>query len=149
MGPLAKGDSITYDCTSPALTADLHNVASVTGHPPVGPDVTANDAADVTVIHPAIGIEKSPDGQSVTSGDTVTFTIKVTNTGDVDLTNVTVTDPLTPSCDKATLAASFANVASVTGHPPVGPDVTASDSAPVTVANTGDVTLMNVNVTDA
>ena len=112
--------------------------------------MTASDTAPVTVIHPAITIDKSPDGQSVTSGSTVTFTIKVTNTGDVDLSNVTVSDPLTPSCDKVigtllqgastsytcttgALSASFTNIASVTGHPPVGPDVTASDNAPVTV----------------
>ncbi len=48
-----------------------------------------------------VAIDKSPHDKVVRDGDTVTFTIKVTNTGDVDLTNVTVTDPLTPSCAKA------------------------------------------------
>src|SRR5204862_870514 len=52
------------------------------------------------ILHPAIAIEKSPDDKVVRDGDTVTFTIKVTNTGDVDLSNVTVTDPLTGSCAK-------------------------------------------------
>ena len=32
-------------------------------------------------------------------GDTITFTIYVENTGDVDLVNVVVTDPLVPDCD--------------------------------------------------
>jgi len=205
IGDLAKGASTSYDCTTDALTASFTNVANVTGHPPVGPDVTASDNAPVTVIHPSIAIEKSPDGQSVTSGGTVSFTIKVTNTGDVDLANVAVSDPLTGSCANTigallqgasttytcttdALTASFTNLATATGTPPVGPDVTASDTAPVTVTtpppppvapktnpaisvtklpatqtvttgltvtftiavtNSGDVTLTDVNVTDA
>jgi uncharacterized repeat protein (TIGR01451 family) len=204
IGDLAAGASSSYDCTTDALHVSFTNLASVTGTPPVGPDVTASDTAPVTVIHPAIAIEKSPDGQSVTRGGTVTFTIKVTNSGDVDLSNVTVADPLTGSCAKTlgtllqgastsytcttdALSDSFTNLASVTGTPPVGPDVTASDTAPVTVTtppappvvpthpgititktpktqtvttgltvtfsitvtNSGDVTLTDVNVTDA
>ena len=34
------------------------------------------------------------------SGSDVTFTIVVTNTGDVDLINVTVSDPSAPNCDR-------------------------------------------------
>ena len=52
----------------------------------------------MVVIHPAIKIEKGPDSQTVSSGGTATFTIKVTNTGDVTLTDVTVTDALAPGC---------------------------------------------------
>ncbi|MEN3340634.1 MAG: hypothetical protein V7644_38 [Actinomycetota bacterium] len=150
IGSLAKGADTSYTCTTDALHVSFTNLATVTGTPPLGPDVTASDTAPVTVIHPAITIDKSPDGQSVTSGGTVTFTIKVTNTGDVDLTNVTVVDLLTPSCNKLigsllqgasttytcttdALTASFTNLATVTGTPPVGSDVTASDTAPVTV----------------
>ena len=55
----------------------------------MGPDVTATDTADVDVIHPSIAIEKTPDTQTVRVG-TVSFHIKVTNTGDVELTNVKV-----------------------------------------------------------
>jgi uncharacterized repeat protein (TIGR01451 family) len=150
IGPLAKGASTSYPCTTDALHSSFTNVATVVGTPPLGPKVTASDSAPVTVIHPAIAIVKSPDGQSVNSGDTFTFTITVTNTGDVDLSDVLVTDPLTPSCDNtlgsllqgastsytcttAALTASFTNLASVSGTPPVGPPVTASDTAPVTV----------------
>src|SRR5262249_47067304 len=87
---------------------------------------------------------------SVTSGSAASFTITVTNTGDVTLTNVTVADPLTGSCVKtvgtltagqsstytcsqSNVTSAFTNVATATGHPPLGPHGTASASADVTV----------------
>jgi uncharacterized repeat protein (TIGR01451 family) len=99
---------------------------------------------------PSISITKNPKSQSITVGDTANFTITVKNTGTVTLTNVTVVDLLAPNCAKTigtlapgqstsydcTLSAvqqSFTNSATATGHPPVGPDVTATDTAPVTV----------------
>jgi uncharacterized repeat protein (TIGR01451 family) len=104
----------------------------------------------LVVDHPAIAITKTPATQTVDSGETANFTITVTNTGTVTLTNVTVTDPLSTGCNKSIgtltpgqstsygcsqsgVTAAFTNVATVTGHPPVGPDVTASASADVTV----------------
>jgi uncharacterized repeat protein (TIGR01451 family) len=148
IGALAQGASTHYVCTSPVLTANLHNVATVTGK--AGNDtVTDDDSADVTVVHPKIDIEKTPDFQTITSGTGAVFTITVTNTGDVDLTNVTVTDPLSPNCNKSigplaqgasatysctspTLTADLLNVASVTGKSG-NETVTDSDDAHVTV----------------
>ena len=46
--------------------------------------------------NPAIAISKSPKTQVIASGADATFTIVVTNTGDVTLSNVFVTDALTP-----------------------------------------------------
>jgi uncharacterized repeat protein (TIGR01451 family) len=99
---------------------------------------------------PAISITKNPKSQAIDSGGTATFTITVTNTGTTALTGVVVTDAQAPGCAKAigtltagqsstytcslaTVTASFTNSATATGHPPVGPDVTATDTAPVTV----------------
>ena len=53
-----------------------------------GVPVEDSDDAAVDVINPAIEIDKTPDSQQARSGDTVTFTITVENTGDVDLTDV-------------------------------------------------------------
>jgi len=103
---------------------------------------------------PAIAIVKNPKSQTVAVGGTATFSITVTNVGNTVLTDVNVVDPLTPSCNrtkadipalasmapgatvtytctKTNVRASFDNVATATGTPPSGPNVTASDTAPV------------------
>jgi uncharacterized repeat protein (TIGR01451 family) len=103
---------------------------------------------------PAIAIVKNPKSQTVAVGGTATFTITVTNAGNTVLTDVNVVDPLSPNCNRtkadipalASMApgatvtysctrpnvrASFDNVATAIGTPPSGPNVTASDTAPV------------------
>jgi uncharacterized repeat protein (TIGR01451 family) len=102
------------------------------------------------VVHPSISITKNPKSQTIDAGGTANFTITVKNTGDIALSNVQVTDAQAPNCAKAIgdlapgasvsydcaltgVAASFTNSATATGHPAVGPDVTATDTAPVTV----------------
>src|SRR5207247_744560 len=103
---------------------------------------------------PAIAIVKNPKSQTVAQGGTATFTITVTNAGNTVLTNVTVTDPLSPNCSRTSaqipalasmapgatvtytctrpnVRGNFDNVATATGTPPSGPNVTASDTAPV------------------
>ena len=109
-----------------------------------------SDDAAVDVIAPAIDIQKTPDLQTIVSGGDTTFTITVSNIGDVDLANAAVSDPLAPECDGAvgdlaagastsytcTLAgvvAGFTNTATVTGTDPVGSDITDSDTADVAV----------------
>ena len=68
---------------------------------------------------PAIAIVKNPKSQTVFgSGGTARFTITVTNVGNTVLTNVTVTDPLSPNCNRTQAQfpalASMAPDASVT-----------------------------------
>ena len=145
---LAMGEIQSYDCTVTGVTAGFTNTAEVTAEEPSGSTVSDLDTADVTVIDPSISIDKSPDSQTVLPGGDAMFTITVTNNGDVELTNVTVSDPLAPDCDAtyASLAAGasesyscsltgisagFTNVASVTGNDPLGDPVTDSDTADV------------------
>jgi uncharacterized repeat protein (TIGR01451 family) len=152
LASMAPGATVTYSCTLANVTSSFTNVAVATGTPPVGPNVSAQDNAAVTVVppatHPAITIVKNPKSQTVTSGGTATFTITVTNTGDVALTNVAVSDALSPNCNhtigtlnpgqavsytctRANVTASFNNVAVATGHAGAT-TVTAQDTAPVT-----------------
>jgi uncharacterized repeat protein (TIGR01451 family) len=151
VGPLTAGQSTSYTCSVSNVTADFTNVATATGTPPSGPPVTDDDDAVVDVIRPSIAIAKTPDLQQVVSGGTVTFTIRVTNTGDVTLNPVAVSDPLAPACNRANVGpltagqstsytcsvsnvtADFTNVATATGTPPVGPPVTDDDDAVVDV----------------
>ena len=103
--------------------------------------MTVNAAADAAEADadakPAIDIVKDPKAQTLSEGGTATFKITVTNTGDVTLTDVTVTDPKSPDCDrnlgtlavgqsksytctKTNVTAAFQNVATATGKPPTG-----------------------------
>ena len=152
-GTLAVGASETgYSCSLADVTSGFTNVAVATGTPPVGANVTNSASAAVVVDAPSIGITKLPATQSVASGGTATWTIVVTNTGNVPLTGVNVTDALAPLCDAtftgtlavgasetgyscslADVTTGFTNIAVATGTPPVGANVTNSASAVVTV----------------
>ena len=152
LASMAPGATVTYTCSLANVTASFTNVAVATGTPPVGPDVSASDTAAVTAVapatHPAITIVKNPKSQTITRGGTATFTITVTNTGDVALTDVKVTDALSPNCNRTigtiapgaavtytctrpNVTASFNNVAVATGKAGAT-TVTAQDTAPVT-----------------
>ena len=202
---------VSYSVTQANVDAgSVTNTASASGKPPVGANVTDSDSNTLTIASgAALDVTKTlKTGTPAKAGDAVTWTVTVKNTGNVTLTNVTVTDALsgativtpcgfatpiatmapaaTVSCDVSYVvkqvdvdAGSVTNTASATGKPPVGANVTDSDSnkvtitpaaaldvtktlksgAPVktgdpvtwtvTVKNTGNVTLTNVTVTDA
>ena len=170
---LLPGIATTCTATYVVTAADMNagsilNTAAAHGTPPTGADVTDTDSAAVTAIAaPAIQIVKTANPTSVAiAGETVNYTFVVTNTGNVSLTGVAVTDPLpglTPiSCPGTTLAAGasmtctasyavtladinaggVANTASVTGHPPTGPAVSDTDTASVTVVQTPAISLV-------
>jgi uncharacterized repeat protein (TIGR01451 family) len=153
---LAVGNNHSYDCALTNVTADLQNLATATGTPPTGPNVDDSDIAAVQVFSPAIQITKSPDPQSVVAGGRAKFDIVVTNvssgSGNLTLTNVTVSDPKSPDCNRnnvtlqaganhaysyectlTNVTADFANEARVTGTPAVGPNVKDFDTAGVVV----------------
>ena len=150
IGALARGASASYICVAPAVPADFTNSATATGTPPIGPDVESTDTALVDVIDPQITLTKDPASQTILTGTDATFSITVANTGDVDLTNVIVTDPLvaacdnaigllpaagsvTYSCDAVAVPADFTNTATVNADGPLGPLPPVSDTADVIV----------------
>ncbi|KAB3542710.1 MAG: DUF11 domain-containing protein, partial [ANME-2 cluster archaeon] len=104
---LAPSASMTCTATYTVTQADvdagsIHNMATATGTPPIGDDVTDTDDEDVPVPSPSKTIEKillsnaDEDGSGdVSAGDTLTYQITVNNTGTANLTNVVVTDNLT------------------------------------------------------
>ena len=78
---LSVGEEWTYTC-SMALTADTTNTASSTGTDSNGGTVDDDDTASVNVINPDIQVTKSVNDSIIYSGGSVTYTIKVKNTGD-------------------------------------------------------------------
>ena len=81
-----------YQCSS-AIAQPTTNVAIVDaiGGRPVGLEFHVDDFAPVRVeaFHPAISIEKTASPTRVVDSGEVTYTYRVTNTGDVPLANVT------------------------------------------------------------
>ena len=170
IGNLAVGASDTCETTAVVTEGQTTNVATTTGQPldpttglPVGDPVTDDDPSNHTgvvpfVPAPSIDIEKATNGQDADDapgielvvGETATFTFVVTNTGNVDLADVAVTDNvLGDICTIGNLAVGASdtcettavvtegqttNVATTTGQPldpttglPVGDPVTDDD----------------------
>ena len=48
LASMAPAAAVTYTCTRPNVRAAFDNVATATGTPPTGPNVTASDTAPVT-----------------------------------------------------------------------------------------------------
>jgi uncharacterized repeat protein (TIGR01451 family) len=109
----------TYTCTrsiglpEPPATSDI-NTVTVSGVDPLGNTYRDEATAEVAVIDPAINLEKTVSDDLVLSGSVVTYTFKVTNTGqspiaaDDILDTVTLrdgTDPPNPNCRQPRLIA--------------------------------------------
>ena len=76
----------------------LTGTATATGYSLFGIQVTASDAAAVTIPtpRPALTVTKTADQTgSAQLFDTITYTVTVSNTGNVTVTGITVTDSLT------------------------------------------------------
>ncbi|MEU4669435.1 hypothetical protein AB0F91_15970 [Amycolatopsis sp. NPDC023774] len=154
LGTLAPQAKQTYTCTQSAGD-DLTSTAKATGADPSNRPVTATADAHLDVIHPAVTITQSAKPQQVREGDEVTFTITVSNTGDVPLTKMSIVDDKTPACARAdgtTLAPGatdhytctahagpdgYTNTAKVAATDPLGGTVTATADAAFTVVHPG------------
>jgi len=164
----------TYKVTQADLDAGaVFNTATATGTPPVGPPLTPRDTVGVPVAQtPALTLEKVADKASVsTVGETITYTFTATNTGNLTLAGVGISDPLkdlspldcTPAqptvlapTQKLTCTATYKvtqadldagavfNTATATGTPPFGPRLTPTDTVGVPVAKTPALTLEKV-----
>ncbi|MCW2845839.1 MAG: hypothetical protein JWN22_3755 [Nocardioides sp.] len=175
---LAPGGSVTCTPKSYPLTqADVNtgrvdNTATATGTPPVGSPVTDPDSTTTPVpASPAIELDKTAgaitdvDGNGPDAGDTITYGFKVTNTGNVTLNPVTVSDPklgaitcpsgaLAPGANVTCTAKSYPltqadvntgrvdNTATASGTPPTGSPVTDTDSTTTPVATSASIELI-------
>jgi hypothetical protein len=157
---LAPAESMT--CTAAYVTTqadldrgDIENAAVVTGRPPAGPPVTDGASEAVPAVRlPQINLLKSAfPAQYGAAGEQISYAYTVTNSGNVTLRNIELTDsrlgPVT--CLTTTLApgqsttclgyhvttqadvdaGQITNAAIVTGDPPAGPPVTDGDTVAV------------------
>ncbi|MDH7473673.1 MAG: prolyl oligopeptidase family serine peptidase [Anaerolineae bacterium] len=138
------------------LTHTVTNKVTVTGLDPLSNDISDEDTATISIISPAIEMTVTPDQAMVYSGQMVTYTYQITNTGDVTLTDVTVEDDngtpdddgddltvctgitleagATTNCSRlATLTETTVIIATATGQDPLGNAVVASDAVTITV----------------
>ncbi|MCA1800588.1 MAG: DUF11 domain-containing protein, partial [Actinobacteria bacterium] len=99
---LAPGASQTFNESYTITQADLDNgsvtnTASAAGEDTNGDPVSDNDSATVTAVQDAqVTVTKTANPATYnTVGDVIDYTIVVENTGNVTVSNITVTDPLT------------------------------------------------------
>ncbi|MDP2774641.1 MAG: hypothetical protein Q8O61_13900, partial [Nocardioides sp.] len=181
-GALAPGASRTcspktYTLTQADIEAgEIRNTATATGTLPGGGTVTDDDSTLTTVaVEPKIRLDKTAgavtdvDGNGPDAGDTITYSFKVTNTGNVSLAPVTVHDPLfagaapnitcppgalapgaSKTCTSRTYpltqadvnAGEVENTATATGTAPNDTDVSDDDSTTTTIAAQAGIDLV-------
>ncbi|MBD0676505.1 hypothetical protein BU198_38870 [Streptomyces sp. CBMA156] len=155
---LAPGASMTCTATYTVTQADVDagtvkNSATATGTPPSGPP-PVSPPSEVTITEPpapALTVAKSSSTDKLVAGEKITYSFRVTNTGNVTVKDVKVTegqfsgsgklDPVTCPAEAASLtpgssvtctagytvtqadvdAGSVQNSATATGTPPSGP----------------------------
>ncbi len=147
VGTLASLANFTYDCTLPGVnynvTTHFDVIGTISGQ---ADTVTDSDTAHVVIVDAGLSISKSPDNQTILEGENAVFTIRVENTGTVNLSNVTVTDAQVAACDKNLgtmipgkvetyvctandVTTTFTNVAVATADLAGGNQITVEDSA--------------------
>ena len=124
----------TYTVTQTDVDAgQVVNTATATGKDPDGNDVTDDDTETVTAVKsPALTVQKVADTVTLPAvGDLITYTIQVRNTGNVTVTGIVVTDPVTGMNESIASLAPGAFQSFTTTH-----TVTQSDVDAGTVLNT-------------
>jgi gliding motility-associated-like protein/uncharacterized repeat protein (TIGR01451 family) len=147
----------------------VNNTATVTGVSPKGTSKSATDTEVVTIPElPSVTLDKT--GVLSADGNTITYTFKITNTGNVTLNNVLLSDPKittaystlvpptmaagTNTSVTATYLVSLAekdagvvnNTATVTGVSPKGTSKNATDTEVVTISELPSITLDKTGV---
>ena len=83
-----------YSCNGPVVGASdslFHVDATVTGHDSTGFAVEASAQAETTIIHPSGTLLPGTNPTTAHVGDTITFRVKVTNTGDSEFSSTIMT----------------------------------------------------------
>ncbi len=174
-GALNPSESVVctapYTVTQPDVDATvINNTGTVNGTAKDGTPVTDTDSAQaLTLQSPAINITKTVDDPTPELNQLVTYTYEVTNTGNLTLNPVTVTDihggantlsaitcgatSLAPAASTSCTATytvnqddvdagSVLNTATATGSPPTGANVTDEDTAELTIETFSGISIV-------
>ncbi|MFE7198068.1 DUF7507 domain-containing protein [Microbacterium oxydans] len=136
---LAPAAQVTCQATYTTTTADyradsLDNTATATGTPPSGtPPVSPPSTLEIPVVPaPALTVTKTADLEELTAaGQTINYSFLVSNTGNVTLTDVSVTETAFSGTGTAPVATCPAGAASLAA----GASVTCTASYVVTQAD--------------
>ena len=96
-GPLAVGELCTYTYSYTPVqgaTDPLLNTVSVTANSAAdftGSEATGSASASVNLFQPSIEVTKTADVATAVVGDTVTYTVRITNTSSADSPNLDLT----------------------------------------------------------
>lgn len=105
-GPLAPNASTTYSCSVAGVLDDVTNTVSVTAIDVDNASYSHSATAKtVTVLNPGLAFEKSASKATVTTGETVKWTFKLWNTGEITLTT-TVDGIVDDKCSPITPASA-------------------------------------------
>jgi uncharacterized repeat protein (TIGR01451 family) len=151
VGDLAPGASAQVTGSYTVTEADLDGIVNTATADSDQTDTVADTWTVEVAMQPGLVLEKTASTEVAAIGETITFTLRVTNVGDVPLTDVTLRDPRlgiehligdlaigesatmeVPYTVTAEDAPAIHNVATVTGKDPAGHTLT--DTAEATVA---------------
>jgi uncharacterized repeat protein (TIGR01451 family) len=158
--------TLSYVVQDSDLPGPIVNTVDVTGTPPSGPNVIASDSASVSLPgNPAIEVDKTASSDTVSVGALVTYTYRITNTGDVSLSSISAVDDvlgivslgatnlapgistsgtITYTVDETDLPGPLVNTVEITGTSHVGELVTAQDTYSVSLTSDPSIAIDKV-----
>ncbi|WP_326556718.1 DUF7927 domain-containing protein [Micromonospora sp. NBC_01796] len=161
--PIGTAVTITYTVTvggsqtSGRILTNTVTSAAQANNCPTG-SLALACTANVAILIPGLSITKAADTATVTAGGTVTYTIRVTNTGQSPYVGATFADPLTGVLDDADYNSDAATtlgevsydepVLSWSGDLPVGGAALITYSVTVNFPDDGDEILVNTVTSD-
>lgn len=97
LGALPPGATVTLTCSS-VMSSGLTNRAIVTSPTASSGGLTVEAVSEAAVGVTGLTLSKTADTDRARVGDVITYTLVVTNTGDVPLNEVAVIDDVVPDC---------------------------------------------------